>query len=203
MELTPPQQTNHLSVNTERTLVTDLFGSPKKRSSGINSKQKGNKNERVACKWLEEWTGEKFTRVPSSGGMRWKNHSSVCGDVVCENEDFKFCFSVETKFLKDFEIVEHLRENSKIFTIWDQAIYDAARGHKFPMLMLRKNGMAAKEFYIFISKEVAEIAVEIPYQYSGKKGRFHLYGYDCSIFKKAAYTKICEQLKNSYLWATL
>lgn len=165
-----------------RTMETDLMGYAIKPKT-INSKMKGNANEREACKWLKLWTGEYFARVPSSGGLRWKNNSTVCGDVVCENEAFKFIFSVETKHLKTLHTNStKLQVNSAIFTIWRQALADAERGKKIPILMLRKNGMPLGEYYIVFDVDtVRKIDEEISFEYEffglDKEYKIHLYGY--------------------------
>lgn len=38
----------------------------------VNSKQKGSRFERSICKFFQDWTGYEFSRVPASGGLRWK-----------------------------------------------------------------------------------------------------------------------------------
>ena len=83
-----------------RTIETDIFGY-QVAENPINSKKKGDTNERAAASWLHKWTRELFIRTPSSGGRRLENASNFCGDVVCENEDFNFPFVVETKHRKD------------------------------------------------------------------------------------------------------
>ena len=140
------------SKENKRRIEHDIFGF-KPRREGINSKQKGNRNELEVCKWLEKWTGEPFTRVPSSGGMRWKNAPNVCGDVVCEDIDFNFAFSVETKHLKKIPLEGDLLERSKVFTIMQQAISDAERANKKPMLILRSNGMPKGKYIVFFQLE--------------------------------------------------
>jgi len=131
----------------KRSIETDIFGLPIGEER-INSKLKGDTNERQACKWLYLWTGQRFVRTPSSGGRRLENASNFCGDVVCENEDFNFLFAVETKHLKSIPVGEKLRDNSKIFTIWQQGQRDAIRAKRKCMLMLRSNGMPKGKYYI-------------------------------------------------------
>lgn len=131
-----------------KNIANDLFGYPERNS--INSKQKGMSNERAAAKWMEKWTGYGFTRVPSSGGMHWKNNSSVCGDIVCKDDKVDIPFSVETKHLKKLHITEELRSNSTFLTIWQQATRDAERGNKHPLGLLRENGMPAGEYYFVV-----------------------------------------------------
>lgn len=139
-----------MGVRKHRTFESDLFGHKIGGTSGINSKQKGSNNEREAAVFLEKWTGEKFTRVPSSGGLRWKNSPRVCGDVICENDSFDFKFSVETKHLKDLAVLPVLMPKSKVCTIWKQCKKDSLRASKIPLMLLRKNGMPKGTFYVFL-----------------------------------------------------
>lgn len=143
-----------------RTLAHDLFDLPEKKS--INSKQKGMKNERAAAKWMQKWTGHPFTRVPSSGGMHWKDNSTVCGDIVCKEEGVNIPFSVETKHLDKIHIRKKLRANSAIHTIWEQAVTDADRGNKLPLALLRENNMPAGEYYVVFPGDLG-IAIGIEF----------------------------------------
>lgn len=138
-------------------ICEDLFGSVENKS--INQKRKGNRNELIAAKVLSDWVGEPFARVPSSGGLRWKNFNEVCGDVVCQNRSTYFPFSVETKHLKHLNMRSvrcatgsMLRKNSKICTLFMQALEDAKRAKKMPILMVRANGMKQGTYYIFITQ---------------------------------------------------
>lgn len=131
-----------------RTICDDIFGEGYRQP--INQKKKGNRNELVVCKILEKWTGSPFSRVPSSGGLRWKNNKSICGDVVCTDESVYFPFSVETKHLKELTVRKYLRTNSKVFTIYQQAKRDAERAGKIPMMLLRCNGMKEGEYWVFV-----------------------------------------------------
>lgn len=140
----------------QRTIADDLFG--KGRSQTINQKQKGNMNERVAAKVLQEWTGAEFVRVPQSGGLRWKNADNITGDIMCTKKRLGFPFSVETKHVASLAFTDRcgmgllpkLRSNSTIYTYWKQASDDAVRSSKVPMLMVRQNGMEKKTFYLFL-----------------------------------------------------
>ena len=136
----------------QRTIEHDLFGKPRRKKT-INQKKKGNANELVACKVMEEWVGEPFARVPSSGGLRWKEFEGVCGDIVCENKKVKFPFSVETKHLQQVTVAYKLRENSLIYGKWKQAVRDAIRAKKEPMLLIRSNGMDKGRFYLFVDEK--------------------------------------------------
>ena len=156
-------------------LEDDIFGWGDKPDR-INSKKKGDKNELEVSKWLEKWTGVPFTRVPSSGGLRWKNTANVCGDVVCEDEDFNFPFSVETKHLKNIRFSKKLRVNSKIRSIYDQCKIDADRANRMPMLILRENGMPKGTYIIYFDFKLKSIECISKGSFEG----FNLYGYESS-----------------------
>lgn len=111
----------------------------------INSRRKGSKSERSVSKLFQEWTGYEFARTPSSGGLQWKNRSSISGDIVCTDALHapRFRFSVETKFHKEINF-EHLIMGIKkgdIKDFWGQAQRDGERSGKIPMLMMRYNRM--------------------------------------------------------------
>lgn len=116
----------------------------KHRSQALNSKIKGNKGELEAVKLLTAWTGEKLKRVSWFVGGK--------GDVISDDEDFKFGFNVEVKFYKDLGLKHSapwLRTNSCIHTFMAQCQRDAAATGKKPMLMVRENGMPKELYYIF------------------------------------------------------
>ena len=100
---------------------TTLFGTVH-RTKKINSKIKGNRSELVVTKLLTEWTGHEFVRVPQSGGLRWKDRSDICGDVINNDRDFDFPFSIEAKSYKNVglasEMPQELRKNSVIYTFF-------------------------------------------------------------------------------------
>ena len=119
-----------------------------------NSKKKGNKAERELCKWFQQWTGFPFTRVPASGGLRWKNTNATAGDIICDDERHsrRFQFSVESKSYKDINF-EHLilgNKKVKLIEFWDQANDDAKRSDKVPILFMRYNGMAKNMYFVVI-----------------------------------------------------
>lgn len=129
-----------------------LFGI-RHKTQAINSKVKGNRNELNVTKLLSDWVGKEFTRVPMSGGLRWKNREMVCGDVVCTDPDFKFIFSIETKFYKNLGLKysdPYLRTNSMIYKFMAQCQRDAAAAGKYPFLMVRENGMPKDLYYVFL-----------------------------------------------------
>lgn len=130
-----------------RRVEHDLLGK-KRVSKGINSKDKGNRGEWAAAKWLTQWTGHKFARTPGSGGLRWVDNDLVCGDLVCEEKNYYFPFTIEVKNYKSFGLTSYLRKNSIIYKWWEQAKEDAERAEKIPLLLIRKNGMPKGEFYL-------------------------------------------------------
>lgn len=126
----------------------------------INSRAKGNKTERIAAKVLAKWTGKKFSRTPSSGGLAWKN-SNVKGDVVCTKEGHYFPFCVEVKGYTKIDF-SHLLMNIKncdILDFWSQCVRDARAANKQPLLMMRYNGLPKGFFFICVSKPTS---VNIP-----------------------------------------
>lgn len=141
-----------------KSIEEDLFGGRKKQP--INQKQKGNRNELVVAKLLSEWTGSEFTRVPMSGGLRWKNAVNICGDVVSTDPSFDFPFSVETKHIKylgidwkDLNQGYQLRKNSVLYRYFEQASRDAERAGKKPLLIIRQNDMPEKEYFLIFRLE--------------------------------------------------
>jgi len=132
---------------------TELFGTVH-RAKKINSKVKGNRNELEVTKLLQAWTGHEFTRVPMSGGLRWKNRMDICGDVINVDPTFSFPFSVEAKSYKNLGLPNEpgrvLRSNSIIYTFFDQCSRDAMASNKIPFLIVRENQMPKNQHYIFI-----------------------------------------------------
>lgn len=107
----------------------------------INSKQKGNRNERVACKFMEEWTGKDFIRVANSGGIH-NEAIWLAGDIVPVDIEFmkEFDTVVETKHLKYLGNLEGTRSNSIIPNIMRQCETDMVRvGASNCVGLLRQN----------------------------------------------------------------
>lgn len=130
-------------------------------------KQKGNENERNLAKWFERWTGEKFARVPASGGLRWQNKDSVVGDVVTQDETFYFPFTIETKHVQNAGIVKGKTEITakyNLFQYWQQAETDTARLNtsegkptKVTLLLVRQNRMPKDTWYFFVDRKLKSI----------------------------------------------
>mgnify|MGYP000509336423 CR=1 FL=1 len=121
----------------------------------INSKNKGNKNERDLAKSMKAWTGFDFERVPSSGGLRWKRTTDTVGDITCTDNRHKgaFPFCIETKFHSDINFQHLLLDVSKvkILEFWDQAKSDAKRSGKIPLLFMRYNRMPKYVWFFVLS----------------------------------------------------
>lgn len=122
-----------------------------------NSKKKGNRFERVVCKFWEDWTGYEFQRVPQSGGLRWKNASDITSDVICTDKKHsrRFPFSIECKSHHDIRFEHCLLQlkTSKINEFWAQTTSDAKRGNKLPILFMKYNGMPKDEMFVVIGYE--------------------------------------------------
>lgn len=146
-----------------------------------NGKRKGNKAERELCKWWKEWTSFEFTRVPASGGLRWKNFAkATSGDLICADERHgrRFLFSIESKAYKDINF-EHLilgNKKSKIRDFWDQCKDDAKRANRFPILFMRYNGMSKNTYFVVMESKVFNLLFPtlVIFDYN----RFHVKGKD-------------------------
>lgn len=116
----------------------------------INSRSKGNRSERTACKFFKGWTGKEFSRTPSSGGLQWKK-ANVKGDIICTEEGHYFPFSVEVKNYKDLNF-EHLLYDVKsdIMKFWSQCVADSLIANKAPMLLMRYNGMPKDLWFVML-----------------------------------------------------
>lgn len=171
----------------------DIFGDSTRRKS-INSREKGCKNELVLSKVLEKWTGQQFSRTPSSGGLRWFDAPDVVGDVVCCNRKFYFPFAVETKHYKSVFVTGKLRENSLIYTFWAQAERDAIRANKHPLLFVRSNKMPVGEYYTFFSLKLAEalckeFALATQFHGNGIEGCMASDFFKIKFYKLSSYVK--------------
>lgn len=119
----------------------------------INSKKKGNRNERNLTKLWNTWTGWEFNRVPASGGLRWKKTDNISGDIICtEPGIINFKFSIEAKNHKDLGFNNLLNGNKKckIKEFWEQAKADGVRANKIPILFMRCNGMKSDMHFVVL-----------------------------------------------------
>lgn len=134
---------------------------------GINGRNKGARAERKLADLFTKWTGLKFGRTPSSGGLNWKA-TNVKGDIVCTEEGHYFPFCIEAKFHAEinFEHLLYLKE-PEIMKFWAQCKGDAARANKMPLLFMRYNGLPRDFWFIVLKyKDFLNLLPEI------KKGRY-------------------------------
>jgi Holliday junction resolvase len=127
-----------------------------------NSKKKGNKAERELCKWWKDFTGMDFTRIPASGGLRWKGlTSATTGDLICADERHsrRFLFSIESKSYKDINFEHLILGNKKVIILdfWEQCKQDGLRANKVPILFIRYNGMPKQTWFIVISQKILSL----------------------------------------------
>jgi hypothetical protein len=127
------------------------------RKKAVNGKKKGSGFEGAMAKLLTEKLAPlKFRRSQQSGAIVGGKNEHVLqqfgedmkvlfvGDVVPSNEsdlDVKFRFSVETKFYKTPEHLEHLLgQNNCIIMKWfEESVDDARKLNRLPILLFRFN----------------------------------------------------------------
>lgn len=117
-----------------------------------NSRNKGSRFERTVAKAWESWSGYKFSRTPGSGG--WAKAKDAMGDLVCTDEKHsrRFAFSIECKNYQDIRF-EHLLlglKSCKISSFWAQAVKDASKANRIPVLIMRYNSMPKGEAFFVI-----------------------------------------------------
>lgn len=125
----------------------------------VNSKNKGNRFERAICKFFKDWSGYEFSRVPASGGLRWKKTDNITSDITCTDPKHarKFPFSIECKSYQDIRF-EHIllgNKTCKIASFWKQASDDAKRADKIPILIMKYNNMPKGEAFFMVDKSTA------------------------------------------------
>lgn len=170
----------------------------------INSRNKGNRAEREVAALLSDWTGKKFSRTPSSGGLQWKN-THVKGDIVCTEEGHLFPFCVEVKFNQEINFEELLvgsKKEPKILKFWDQCTRDAKLANKVPALFFRYNNLP-KDFYFIIlhTEHYKKIRMDQMLEGYGQD-LFHINTKEYKLtlittntFFEFGYKKICKTLK--------
>jgi len=133
-----------------------------------NPRSAGKKNEREVCSAFSDWTGWVFRPVPRSGGLHWANDQRVTGDIVCQADHAdEFPFTVETKRRKakkrksgsgrgadQINLTNAILDwdDWKVLDFWEQAIMDASRVKKEPLLLLRNVGMIKGLYFIFMDE---------------------------------------------------
>lgn len=178
-------------------IYDEVFGETRKRNT-INSKQKGNTNERACAKALKLWTGVPFVRVPASGGLRWQNATNTAADLICDSADFYFPLTVETKALAEIFTPRTLPARSRLFTIWEQVYADAVRSDKIPLAMLRSNGMPAGEYHFILAAGMggSMLALKVPILFSGSNGKYSIIGFKFTdVVKCMPYATFAKMLK--------
>ena len=163
----------------------------------INSRTKGNKNERDLAKLFEKWSNHKFSRTPSSGGLQWKA-SNTKGDIVCTDEGYYFPFCIEAKNYKEINF-EHLlySPKPKIMEFWAQAKRDADKANKIPLLFMRYNGMPKDLHFLVMPlnffKEAIPKEPENEYLVMGKKRLVIMSSHDLFNLRYKSIAKLAKQ----------
>ena len=108
----------------------------------VNSKQKGNRQERVVAKKFQAWSGYDFCRTPMSGAMRNFDDERVISDIcVCMDlMKLGWKYSIEVKNVEypwDFD--NFLTGKNLFWAHWKQATDDADREKQRPILIFTKN----------------------------------------------------------------
>ena len=142
----------------------------------VNSKNKGNKNEREVAKLFKKWTGYDFTKVPTSGGLRWKRTTDTAGDIICSDNIHyrRFQFSIEAKFHEDIRFEHIILPNTKVKVLefWTQAKEDAQRAGKIPLLFMRYNHMPKNMHFVGVNKQYLEEVLDK--HITNNLGRLHI-----------------------------
>lgn len=125
----------------------------------MNSKRKGNKFERVISKWLSEWSGFKFERNRLGSGS-WHSNRDAGADITCTDprHAHRCRLSIECKSYRDIRFEHTLlgTKGSEIEKFWNQAVTDAKRTGKVPMLIMRYNSMPKEEFFLVVDSDLAD-----------------------------------------------
>jgi len=112
------------------------------RPDRIDSRAKGASYENVIAKILMRWYGGIWRRTPQSGG--WSHGDDgfgVGGDLVCNvPQPFHVeCKNRETWFIEDLLTGTRARGTASILEWWEQSCREAAKFHKKPWLVFRRN----------------------------------------------------------------
>ena len=160
----------------------------------MNSKKKGNRAERAVVHFWRDWTGLAFERTPMSGGLRWKKAENIAGDIVCTEPNFIFPYSIEVKAHRDINF-SHLMYGVKsdILKWWDQAVKDAARVDKIPLLFMRYNGLPKNfyfvAFYLGVYREFKKQGNLIPSPWLVYQNKYQLFITTTDSLKEVPYKK--------------
>jgi hypothetical protein len=153
--------------------MSDEIKTTKKR---VNSKNKGNSNERAICKLLAEALAPfKFIRSQSSGAViGGKNYEAnahlysqeamhfFVSDIVCSNETDvakKFRFVIEAKAYKEAERLELLLNGkSKIYGWLEEVKIDSEKVNKEGIVIFKFNNTP---YYVAVNPEIQLPPVQI------------------------------------------
>lgn len=179
-------------MNQMRTLADDLFDLKQKRK-GADGKAKGNKAERVVAQMFTAWTGQRFSRVPASGGLRFFKDNGITGDIICP-QGFDFPFNIEVKFYKDlgFNGGENMKLRYQVKKFWQQCLTDAG-DTKYPLLVCRDN--SCKQYYLFTRQFFKGIKIELNVQFVGEEDVVKVYCLE-SILSKLSYYEFKQHFVN-------
>lgn len=126
----------------------------------MNSKRKGNRFERIVSQWLSQWTGFKFERNRLGSGA-WHSNKDAGADITCTDPKHahRCRISVECKSYKTIKF-EHVllgTKGSEIEKFWKQAVEDANRTSKVPILIMRYNSMPKAEFFMVVDSDLVKV----------------------------------------------
>lgn len=126
----------------------------------MNSKKKGSRFERVIGKWFTDWSGFKFERNRAGSGA-WHSNKDSVSDITCTDERHahRCKISIECKSYKDIKF-EHVllgTKGSEIEKFWGQALNDALRSNRVPILVMRYNSMPKNEFFMVVDERLSQV----------------------------------------------
>lgn len=154
----------------------------------VNGRNKGASFERQIAKQLTSWSGMEFNRTPSSGGLHWKQNSSVSGDIVAP-DTISFPFSIELKKQEvpwDFDFL--LKGTSVIWSFWEQCEKDASSQGKTPLLIFGKN----RRFVYFMMRKLEFSNLMGPIKYKNTDTPYLEINYKKNSFVVADFSRFLE-----------
>lgn len=105
---------------------------------GKHSKTKGSGYELKIAKFMSNWWGGNFSRVPASGGLQWGSDQRVAGDIV-PPAGLNFPFVIECKKREEWTFDHILLDIGQPKEWWAQVVRDARRISKVPLLIFSRN----------------------------------------------------------------